>query len=302
MKLKLLSSLILFVVGLSAQSQTVSDSVLCTIHQDVAEAQVHVRTEGKQWSLLWDYIDGNNYRMATIKQLSSGNEDIYKYSSLVTISHISDGKCIGSTASEIAHASRTASLKLCITDNTVLLLAGDGTRCIADKSLLHFDGKTGSRIIFRRDKPIKHTSVHTAMQYRKDKEYTSFYSLDQLDEYLSASTDSIEGYWTYLDRDIDAPNTILGGYYTLATVRNGDSYDIIYVSGADKYSYLWEPLQVKGHLYRTIFTDNFDLVWTNSQRTQTLDRDVYVTFEQNALMTAHFPLYKSEVRFSRKPR
>lgn len=305
MKIRLLlTSLLIVVTYLTAKSNAHDkDSMIYAIDQDVAEAQVHIRAEGNLWSLIWDYIDEYNYRKATIKQLSTnGGEDIYKYASAVTIEHVKDGKSDGCSTTTIAHGTRKASLKLCISDNTVRIYAGDGSRCLADNALMHFDGTHGSKILFRQDKPTKQVSIYKAIEYRIPAEFSEFDSVEMLDEYLSASTDSIEGYWQYLDRDVDAPNTIIGGYYKLATVNHGAQYDIIYLGGADKYSGLWLPLQVKGHLYGTIFKDNFDLDWINSQRTQMLSKDVYVTFDQKTIMALHFPLMKSEMRFSRMQR
>lgn len=304
MKIRLLTSLLFVAACLSAHCQTSStDSVICVVERDVAEAQVHIRAEGQLWSLLWDYTDENNYRCATIKMLStSAGEDIYKYAGQVTIERIVDGKTVCSNATEVAHSTRKASIKLSVKDGNVRILAGDGTRCFANKDAMQFIGKAGSKIIFRQQKPTKQATIYKTIGYREAAEFAEVDDTAQLDEYLSASTDSIEGYWQYLDRDVDAPNTIVGGFYTLATVRHGNSYDIIYLDGADKYSNLWTPLQVKGHLHSTIFRDNFDLDWTDSQRTQTFNKDVYVTFEQNSIMTLHFPLLKSEVRFSRKRR
>ncbi len=303
MKNKLLTSLLFVVVWISAKAHEKADSVLCTIEHEVAEAQVHIRANGKQWSLLWDYIDENNYRMATIKLLSaSGGDNIYDYVSSVTISRVANGETSSDAPTQVTHSTLQSSIKLSVDGNSVRIYGGDSTRCLADNQLMCFNGTAGSSIIFRQDKPVKQVQVTKALKYRIDVDNAQFSNREELDKYLRESTDSIEGYWQYLDRDIDAPTTILGGYYELATVRNGDVYDIIYLRGADKYRNLWQEMSVKGHLKSTIFRDNFDMEWIDGSRTQKFDRDVYATFEQNSIMTLHFPLQKSEVRFSRKPR
>ena len=47
------------------------------------------------------------------------------------------------------------------------------------------------------------------------------WSLEALDERFSQSTDPVEGYWRYLDRDLQDEWLRLGGRYTLALVGNG---------------------------------------------------------------------------------
>jgi hypothetical protein len=304
MKIKSVVSLINIVVGLSAFAATPRDSVIYELSDDADEMQVHVRAQGKLWSLLWDYVDGDNYKQATIKQLSpNGGDDLFNYSSQVTISKVENGEVVGSKRDEVSHVNGESSIKIVAKDNSIRLYAGDGTRCIADAVLMHFDGMANSKVIFREEQPIKRLNIDKEILYRVHGEKSSFSSKEELDEYLAHSTDSIEGYWQYLDRNIDAPAVQLGGYYELATVRNdGGYYEIVYVDGADKYSSLWKPLQLKGKLIGTIFQNSFDLEWVDAKRTVTMKRDVYVSFEQKSIMTVHFPLLNSEIRFSRKRR
>ena len=61
---------------------------------------------------------------------------------------------------------------------------------------------------------------------------TTLWTLDALDEYLSNSSDPMEGYWKYLDRDMEEKWLRIGGRYTLAVVRADDGYDILYIDGA----------------------------------------------------------------------
>lgn len=303
MTIRHLISLIVTSICLSANANTDADSLIYTIDNEVDEMLVHVRTQGKQWSLIWDYIDEYNYRQATIKLLStSGGDEFFNYSSRVTISNIKDGIEEVSKATDVHHANKSASIKLSVKDNTVRIYAGDGTRCIAENSLMHYDGKIGSKVIFRQIKPTHKPAITKEIRCRIPKTFAKFKDIDELNSYLEASTDSIEGYWQYLDRNVNTPSIQNGGYYELATVRSESGYDIIYISGADKYSYLWAPLQIKGRLIGTIFQNNFDLEWIDSKRSEIMQYDIYASFEQNSIMTVHFPLLNSEIRFSRKRR
>jgi hypothetical protein len=284
-------------------SATLADSLLCTVNGDVNEMMVHVRAQGKEWSLLWDYLDDANYRAATIKMLSvSGSDDFFNNTSQVTISKVEQGAVVAEKKVNVSHAGMIASLKLEVKDNNLRVYAGDGMRCVIGDDLARFDGLQGSKVILRQNQLMKSVSVYKSVNYRVAATYSTYRTVGELSEHIAMSNDSIEGFWRYLDREMDEPTVVPGGYYQLATVKRGDRYDILYVCGADKYSSLWTPLQVKGTLHATIFRDNFDLEWIDSKRICTLSRDVYVTFEQNSIMSVHFPLLKSVIRFSRMKR
>ncbi len=127
------------------------------------------------------------------------------------------------------------------------------------------------------------------------------WSLEALDERFSQSTDPVEGYWRYLDRDLQDEWLRLGGRYTLALVGNGDGgYDIVYVGGARVMRSQWEPGMVKGHLRPTIFAGNYDLEWIDATLQPLGDEDAYATLEGGgAILTLNYPLYKSQVRYAR---
>lgn len=129
------------------------------------------------------------------------------------------------------------------------------------------------------------------------------WTLEEIDSYLSSSsTDPVEGYWEYLDRENDPDYAIPGGRYTLAIVASGDipgAYDILYVSGAQKMAGLWSPGMLKGRLLPTRFIDHYDLRWTDASFTP-ITRDSHASITQKAILTLNFPLYKTVLRFSRK--
>jgi hypothetical protein len=132
----------------------------------------------------------------------------------------------------------------------------------------------------------------------KQAEATATWTLEELDRYLENSSDSIEGYWKYLDRDMEDKWLRLGGRYTLAVVQAGDGYDLIYVSGAQVMKQQWQPGMAKGHISKTAFTGNYDLVWTDATM-EALGEDAYATVENGVILTLNFPVYKSQVRFAK---
>lgn len=128
------------------------------------------------------------------------------------------------------------------------------------------------------------------------------WTLDEIDTHLSASTDPVEGYWEYLDRENDPGYAIPGGRYTLAIVAADDipgAYDILYVSGAQKMAGLWSPGMLKGRLLPTQFIDHYDLLWTDATFAP-ITRDIHASITQKTILTLNFPLYKTVLRFSRK--
>ncbi len=127
---------------------------------------------------------------------------------------------------------------------------------------------------------------------------STLWTLDALDEYLMNSTDPTEGYWRYLDRDMEDKWLRLGGRYTLAVVRADDGYDIIYIDGAQVKKSQWKPGMLKGHIVKTIFTGNYDLKWIDATMEPITD-DAYVTIENGVILTLYFPVFKSQVRFAK---
>lgn len=121
---------------------------------------------------------------------------------------------------------------------------------------------------------------------------------EALDEYFAASADPVEGYWQYLDRDMEDMWLKLGGRYTLAVVRADYGYDIIYMDGAQVKKSLWQPGMLKGHITKTIFSGNYDLFWIDATM-EPIDDEAYATVENGVILTLNFPTYKSQVRFAK---
>ena len=121
---------------------------------------------------------------------------------------------------------------------------------------------------------------------------------EALDRHFAASKNPYEGYWTYLDRDMEDQWLRLGGRYTIALVETEQGYDVIYVEGAQVKKSLWHTGMKKGEMTRTIFTDNFTGKWTDATLEPITD-DVFVTFESGVILNFKFPVYKSQVRFSK---
>ncbi len=81
---------------------------------------------------------------------------------------------------------------------------------------------------------------------------------------IKKSEDSIEGEWAIFDRSLEDDYLRMGGDYRLALVRNGNDYDIIYISGAVKNPGLWNPGMYKGKLKASAFDGVYDVEWIDS--------------------------------------
>lgn len=124
------------------------------------------------------------------------------------------------------------------------------------------------------------------------------WTLDELEQYLDNSTDPIEGYWHYLDRDMEEKWLRLGGRYTVAVVRAGNGYDLLYISGAQVNPSQWHPCMLKGHIAKTAFDGNYDLTWIDAMM-EPIDEDTHATVENGVILTLNFPIYRSQVRLAR---
>lgn len=121
---------------------------------------------------------------------------------------------------------------------------------------------------------------------------------EALDRHFAASKNPFEGYWTYIDRDMEDTWLKLGGRYTIALVETTEGYDVIYVDGAQVKKSLWHSGMKKAVMKKTIFTDNFTCSWIDATQ-QPIAEDVYATFESGVILTFKFPVYKSQLRFSK---
>ncbi len=124
------------------------------------------------------------------------------------------------------------------------------------------------------------------------------WTVERLNARFAQSRNPYEGYWEYLDRDMEDKWLRMGGRYKIALVASDDGYDIIYIDGAQVKKSLWKTGQLKGRLKNTIFTDNFNGYWVDATL-RPFENDVYATFESGVILNMKFPVYQSQMRFSK---
>lgn len=305
-----LLSLLLCLAAVTALAAQPVDSVLVRfgVDADPARVQVTVRTDCRRWSLLWDYRDSANYRMATIERQGPAFEnDDYDYQSRVTVSACVAGKVSDLRSRRVSHTSPVAGLRIARdTEGAFTLTAGDDDVIVTgNDDLITLSALPGSQIRYRADTDKSKPRNNTVVIERVPKITAPFASLEQLKDYLRQSRDSIEGLWEFMDRDIPAGKITLGGNYVLATVRDSshpDKYNIYYISGARRYADLWQPMQLKGTLTATVFADHFDLSWTEALRTAAYTDEAYATIDTgHTIMSIFIPLINTRLRFRRLP-
>lgn len=155
-------------------------------------------------------------------------------------------------------------------------------------------------------------------------------SLDDLASIIASTTDSIEGYYDYFDRATDDNRARLGGKYRFAIIRTstlpsrlstansdhllstiaatpsapthtGESYAVLYISGATTGAPLWRPAMIKGLLTPARFEGIWNLTWLDAVGDLLDDDESYATFTStDGILTLHFPYYHSQLRFAKQ--
>ena len=124
------------------------------------------------------------------------------------------------------------------------------------------------------------------------------WTMQSLNEYFKKSNDALEGFWTFFDKSLNKELLKTGGRYTLALVKNGNGYDIIYVDGAQVNQPEWSCGMLKGRITPTQFIDNYSLLWYDAMM-RPFDKDVYAIIENYTLLSLYFPAQKSMIRFAK---
>lgn len=258
-------------------------------------------TTGKskqKWGIVWDYKSPSNYCYAMLQCANSNYGDFtdQRYA-VVNIGEICNG---ADSIYSSVHIERDIN-----TDrrpNSILLeFSPENTRVFAGSKTYNFAGNIKSKPlanhnygIYSNEDLIIHSLATETKQNQSHLLHTNW-NVEKIDEYLMTNTDSIQGYWKYLDRNIDTTKARLGGNYKFAIIKEGDKYLILYISGAVTNSSHWESGMIKGELRPTIFKNHYDLVWYDSMLAP-IKSEAYAEIISNAIINLNYPLYKSSFR------
>lgn len=255
------------------------------------------------WGFVWNYKDCNNYQMLQLRGHNTLLHDILDERSLIVeILNVSYGNI------EII---KTVSLNKGVNlydgynsiwlkydgDNTYLYI-GENNPILIDKINISYDDSMKIGYFVGSGSVIELERFITKKSIRNERKLLTKWNRNNLNDYFkSDSIGVIEGFWGYLDRNIDETKLKLGGKYQLVVIENNvGGYDLLYYSGAVVNSVKWTSGMLKGHLFPTGFENNYDLVWYDSVFGEFND-DTYVTIEGNNIMTLYFPKEKGQIRF-----
>lgn len=274
------------------------DSVLCTVGRDMAELDLQVVNDARQWQLMWNVTD-SSYNALSIKRLNSFDDGVYSDKARVRLSEMQTGNERVIAEEEVSYSGPLLGLRLTVGDGLRRVLASDGKPLFRDVPVPATIAED-SRAILRTPTKANFRVLRAEASHYLDRRNTKFNTISELDDYLAASRDSVEGYWEYLDRNVQAKAVSLGAPYRLATVRNGDAIDVLYLGPVDSPAQAWQPLMVKGRLIPTIFINNYDLEWADNRRLTLYNSETYATLEARCtILTLNFPLFRSSFRFRR---
>ena len=257
-----------------------------------------------EWGVVWNYVDSLNYCRLSLCGHNSNLHDILDERTLsVTISQVSNGNT--SILRQLSlrknvslyEGFNTAHIALCDSASTILL-GNQKLSIIASLPQIplvpgsHFGLYAGKGALLAIERMVIQ-STHSPAD-----DLATRWTAESLNEHFATSTDPIEGYWDYLDRSLNESQLRLGGRYRIALVKSPTGYDIIYVSGAEVDGRLWRFGMLKGSLSPTRFIDNYALLWYDTEK-QPFEADVHASIENMSILTLHFPLAASQIRFAK---
>lgn len=288
-----------------------------TVPSDCESATIEVRaalkknTEGtglsrQHWGIVWNYVDASTYNYAVIR---CGNSDFGDFLdnryAVVTIGGIVKG--IDSVYVEkrfdkgVDTSTGYNSLLMETDSGKIRIFVGDKTyNYVASVTCGDVYGRIGIMTNERLDVQSfavdwKQNKIGLLSTVWSETENAN----DELKNHFENTTDTIEGFWSYLDRENDPKKVRLGGKYRIALVKNDslpESYDILYVSGAETNANNWRQGMLKGRLSATIFKNHYDVVWYDAMN-ENMNTESHADILDNAILAIKFPLYNTSIRF-----
>lgn len=308
--------LIFSVLNLNAQNKYYKDLVLDknedflvyqgdSIKSLTVEARVAVstnkETQGKSksnWRLLWNYISNDTYNFIEFGWQNTDFGDIY------------DQRQVIITIASVLHGKETIEKKVFLSDgvsmsngyNTILLeIKANLYNVFVGAEQLNYVGsfnfvgsilgKCGVQTSVL--STVAHFIVEPSLDIKK--KIKTQYTYEILKDIFSYKKDTNEGFWNYLDRDNNPQWARIGGRYRLALLSQGEDFLLLYIDGAEVNKSQWNECMVKGRLKATNFENHYDVEWYDSTF-ELIKKDIYANID-NSILTIHFPIYKSSVRF-----
>lgn len=259
-----------------------------------------------EWGFIWNYIDKDNYYIVKLKGGNTSPYDILDKRFLkASVISVCQGKEFVLASNDFFDGADL------YTGNNVISVSYDGNSTyiyLGDKTLnlvtkldnITYSDKMQIGYFVGAASQLEIERLVCSTNIIKDSRLKTTWTKESIDKYMqNTHLDNIEGYWSYLDRNLDNKKQRLGGKYTLAIIKRGaDRYDILYYSGAKVNQSKWECGMLKGYITTTRFIGNYNLVWYDATMRK-LNDDTYAIID-NILLTLKFPIGNGQIRFSKQ--
>ncbi len=265
-----------------------------------------IKIANPRWGIVFNYADNDNYCAVALHCTTSSHRDVTEHremhysllkvcdgmETIVATATINDGADFydGDNLLSVEHAD----------GNTVVKAGRKTLREVLSSQNIEYASRFMSGIYAGSASRLSVERFVTKSEGDPATALATEWTAELLDERIASSADPMEGYWQYLDREMEEKKAKLGGRYEIAVVKNtSGGYDIIYVSGAVVNSRNWNIGMLKGRLTKTAFIDEYDMVWYDSDM-RYMPHDLSAALENGSILTLRFPTLNTQIRFSRK--
>lgn len=276
---------------------------LDTIPPQADDVMVHLRlaSEDRQkaaWSLIWGRTDTDDCIVANVSMPErKGHDDVYPSIVYVGVFQRVKGVDTPITSTNFSIESDYFSLKFIFDGFSARLFAGD-----KDKKLLTelpIDLTKPTTVLLSSESSLKARRISVMYNMGNTPARADCADAETIAKAIDSAS-GIGGCWVYLDRDIDTKRASLGHKYQLAIVKaDENTYQIVSIEPKAALKGVILPLQVKGWLRATNFSNNYDMVWYDTNGRELDDDNNAQVSDDGSILTLRFPVYKSQLRFRR---
>lgn len=257
------------------------------------------------WGIVWDYVDSLNYNSLELKTDNTYLGDAFdtRYMTVKTVKVRNGIPTILSSEKFKGYVdlySGYNSVSFKVRNNHVTIAIGNKKLHLVGEYSDIWDDNNGN-IGYFVGPGAKLEVEYIVVDYvaHPSNKINTDWTLEKLNKYFESHHGPHEGFWSYLDRNLDNSKLKLGGRYELAIIETDEGYDIIYVDGAKINGSKWKTGMIKGKLIKTNFQEQYNLIWYDANMLP-FSLDVYGQFNDNNILELKFPIQKSVLRFSKK--
>lgn len=264
-----------------------------------------IKISNTKWGVVWNYVDAENYNYIELQCMNTALYSLDDARRLhIKIAKRKDSKenvvCdrILSKRVNLYDGYNTIELR-CKNNRLIVLIGNEQLVEVAnfEEDLYSKDTKIGYFV--GPGAKLKINNISISLDKNMNSYLATDWTIESLNKYFAKSEDELEGYWTYLDRNLNKERLGIGGEYRLAIVKEDDSYTILYINGAKINRSNWRECMVKGKLKETQFVNHYNLVWYDAMM-EAFESNVFAKVDENMILELNFPIQKSKLRFAKE--